>query len=549
LNQSLISRNLIRIEPYQDWINAGVSKDWTDKIDRSNRFEITHPVTEQPRTIIFSDEDDNDILNEYTLETKGTTYGSYTFTSDSDLAEGERRIGKVFAATPVTGIPNGKTFVIPHLCTVTDNREFRPIKFKPRLLYNNGLQDVPDTALGIQTGSIDRGTIFIRDENAATQPTRIWNQMNTLTSIPVDFNTGQDLHYNNDLYTPYFQSSANGKTKADAYRTYWATYINNLYDFDARKLTCNVYLKPTEIQNIALNDKLFIDEAYYRINRIKGANLTRRDTVEVELIKILTAQFKFPKRRIFTAPGDYILAVSDYSQLSVNGTGRYINVDTGVTIEDYGQLRQVASKDGFQLYNNSGTGSIVWDYQLPVEPLNQLSQQVLGTNKVGTGVSKVTALGNDNEVKQGSETSFVVGSNNLIAENTSNVTTIGQGHTVESAVSNAQIFGGVGNTISSSRESVIIGGTGSLFVNNDWVVDINGYNGAIRDSDNTTAINRADQEVIINGSGHTVINLNLEGGGLDLLNTRNNSAWLGDTYLGESLFIDSITKNIGDGTK
>jgi hypothetical protein len=41
--------------------------------------------------------------------------------------------------------------------------------------------------------------------------------MNTLTSIPVDFNTGQDLHFNNDLYTPYFQSSANGKTKADAF--------------------------------------------------------------------------------------------------------------------------------------------------------------------------------------------------------------------------------------------------------------------------------------------------------------------------------------------
>jgi hypothetical protein len=40
------------------------------------------------------------------------------------------------------------------LCTVTDNREFRPIKFKPRLLYNNGLQDVPDTALGIQTGQL-----------------------------------------------------------------------------------------------------------------------------------------------------------------------------------------------------------------------------------------------------------------------------------------------------------------------------------------------------------------------------------------------------------
>jgi hypothetical protein len=542
------SRNLLRIEPYQTWIDQGAQKDWTDKVDRSERFEISHPILEQPRTIVFSDESDEDILNVYTRETKGVTYGQYTFTSDSDLAEGERRIGKVFAATPVTGIPNGRQFVIPHLCTVTENNNFKPIKFKPRLLYNNGLQDVPDTALGIQTGSLDRGTIFVRDENSDIQSVNIWNQMSTLTAVPVNYETGQDLHFNNDLYSPYFQATANGKVKADAFRTYWATYINGLYDFDARKLVCNVYLKPTEIQNIALNDKIFIDGSYYRINKISGANLSRRDTVEVELIKILTAQYKFPKRRIFVAPGDYISAVSDYDLLSIDGTGRYINVDTGLPIEDYTQLRQVSPKDGFQLYNNASTGSLVWDYQQPIDNTNQFDQKILGTNKIAVGASKVSSVGNYNEVKQGSETTLVVGANNLIGENTSNVTTIGQGHSVEALVSNAQIIGGTGNTISGSTDSVVIGGTGSLFVNNDWVIDINGYNGAIRDSDNTTAINRAENEVIINGSGHTVINLNLEGAGLDLLNTRNNSAWLGDTYLGESLLIDSVTKNIGDAT-
>jgi len=542
------SRNLIKIEPYQDWIDSGVSKDWTNKIDRSEKFEISHPITEQPRTIIFSDEEDDDVLNRYSIENKASIYGSYTFTSDSDLAEGEKKIGKVFAATPVTGIPNGRTFVVPHLCTITETKDFRPMKFKPRLLYNNGLQTVPDTALGISGSTINRGTVYVRDENAVTQATTVWNQMSTLTAIPVNYNTGQDLHFNNDLYSPYFQSSANGKVKADAFRTYWATYINSLYDFDARKLTCNVYLKPTEIQNIALNDKLFIDGAYYRINRINGANLTRRDTVEVELIKILAAQYKFPKRRINTGPNTFINVVADYDSLSINGTGRYINVDTGNTVNDFTQLRQVATKDTFQLYNNSGTGSVVWDYQDPVDNTNQFGQTVLGTNRVNVGASKVSALGNNNEVKGGSETSLVVGSNNLVAENTSNVTTLGQSHTVESLSSNAQILGGTGNTISSSRESVIMGGTGSLFVNNDYAVDINGTLGSILDSDFTTAINRAQNEVIINGSGHTVINLNQEGGGLNLLNTRNNSAWLGDTYLGQGLLINSYTLNVGDGS-
>jgi len=535
------SRNLIRIEPYQDWIDAGVQKDWTNKIDRDTKYEITHPILEQPRTIVFSDEDDTDILNEYNLENKGKTFGSYTFVSDSDLAEGEKRVGKVFAATPVTGIPNGRPFVIPHLCSVTDNREFRPIQFKPRLLYNNGLQEVPQNALGIQTGSIDRGTIYIRDENTTIQPVTVWNQMSTLTAIPVNYDTGQDLHFNNDQYTPFFQASANGKVKADAYRTYWATYINSLYDIDARKLTCNVYLKPTEIQNIALNDKIFIDGQYYRINRINGANLTRRDTVEVELIKIIAQQLKFPRRRVGTSN-----IALDYNSLSIDGTGRYINTDTGGTVSDYQQVRQVAAKDYMQIYNSAGTASVVWDYQVPVDATNQFDQTILGTNQVDVGASKVSTLGNNNQVKAGTETSFIVGSQNFVGENTSNVTILGQGHIVDEQAQNAQILGGLSNSISGSSQSSIIGSIGSTIINSDNSVSINGESDTIRDSDFTTAINSHTNEVIVNGSGHVVIGLNLEGGGLDLLNTRNNSNWLGDTYMGEAIFRERRQLECGD---
>jgi len=492
------SRNLIKIEPYQNWINSGKQVDWTNKVDRDTRYEISHPILEQPRTITFSDEDDKDVLNEYTLDSLGRTFGSYTFVSDSDLAEGERRVGKVFAATPVTGIPNGRTFVVPHLCTVTENRDFRPLKFKPRLLYNNGLVNVPDNALGISGSTTNRGTIYIRDENSNTQATRVWNQMSTLTAIPVNYNTGQDLHFNNDQYSQYFQASANGKVKADAYRTYWATYINSLYDVDARKLVCNVYLKPSEIQNIALNDKIFIDGAYYRINRINGANLTRRDTVEVELIKIIAQELKFPRRRVRVGNTTVDL-VLDYNSLSIDGTGRYINNDTGNTVDEFPAIRQVAAKDYMQLYNNAGTASVVWDYQVPIDNTNQFDQTSLGTNLVDVGASKVTAIGNSNQVKIGSETTLVIGSSNLIAENTSNIAVLGQGHTVEESVSNAQIIGGVSNAISSSDNSIIVGGTGSYTFNTDYSAIINGYNAGLRDSDVTTLITPHENEVVING--------------------------------------------------
>jgi hypothetical protein len=536
------SRNLIRIEPYQTWIDSGKQIDWTNKVDRDVNFEIVHPITEQPRTIVFKDVDDTDVLNKYTIDNLGKTFGSYTFVSDSDLAEGERVVGKVFAATPVTGIPNGRTFVVPHLCTATDNREFRPLKFKPRLLYNNGVQNVPDTAFGISGSVSARGRIFIRDENSDTQISTTWNQMSTLTAIPVNFSTGQDLHFNNDQYSQYFQASANGKVKADAFRTYWATYINSLYDIDARKLTCNVYLKPTEIQDIALNDKIFIDGAYYRINRINGANLSRRDTVEVELIKIIAQQLKFPKRRV----GNIDL-VLDYNSLSIGGTGVYVDLDTGAVVNNFDTIRAVAAKDYMQIYNNAGTASVVWDYQVEIDNTNQFDQAVLGTNQVDIGASKVSALGSGNQVKAGTETSFIVGNQNFVGENTTNVTIFGEGHSVDDQAQNAQILGGASNSISGSNQSTIVGSTGTTIVNCDNSISINGTSDTILQSDFTTAINSHENEVIVNGSGHAVIGLNLEGAGLDLLNTRNNSNWLGDTYLGEAIFRPSYQLECGVG--
>lgn len=537
------SRNLIRIEPYQDWIDSGAQRDWTNKVDRNERFAISHPILEQPRTIIFKDEDDDDVLNKYTVDNIGRTFGSYTFTSDSDLAEGERVIGKVFAATPVTGIPNGRQFVVPHLCTITDNNSFRPMQFKPRLLFNNGLQTVPQTALGISGSATTRGTIYIRDENAVVQPTTVWNQMSTLTAIPVNYNTGQDLHFNNDLYSQYFQASANGKVKADAYRSYWATYINGLYDLDARKLTCNVYLKPTEIQNIALNDRIFIDGAYYRINRINGANLSRRDTVEVELIKVLANQLKFPRRI-----SNGLNITLDYNSLSIDGTGRYINLDTGGYVDNYQTVLGPGIKDGFKVFNNAGTASVVWDYQQPIDNTNQFDQQILGTNLVDIGASKVNTLGNNNEVKGSTETAFIIGSENFVDENVSNATVIGQSHVIDQTSTNVQLLGGVANSASGSNNNlVIVGGTGSYAENTDYSAIINSYNAALRDSDVTTLIGAQENEVVINGSGHNVIGLNLEGAGLDLLDYRSNSNWLGDTYLGEAIFRERYQLECGVG--
>jgi len=549
--------NLLRIEPYDDWTDLGTQVDWTNKVDRDTKFQISHPAIEQPRTIIFSDEEDDDYLNKYTSQTFGKIYGQYIYTADSDLPEGERRIGKLFASTPTTNIPNSTAFIIPHLCTknIGANETYKPITFKPRLLYGIGSKTVESSAAGFSGSAALTGSYFLRDETGNVTRQTTWYQVSSLSEMPI---TGSafDLHFNNNnqgkgAIPPYWSNVVpNGSNfitgSGDAFTTYWANYINGLYDVDARKLTCNVYLKPTEIPDIALNNKIFIDGQYYRINKINGANLTRRDSVEVELIKTVARKLTFPRRRVTTTTdiGRDVI----FGGYNRNGTGRYVDYNTGATIEDENLLRQAAQLDGYRVYSSgSGTGSVVWNYSEAVIPA--LQQNIVGTNEVSVDSSKVSVIGSQNTVGASVSTVTAIGQYNNVEQNVTNAFVLGQENTIGQQAVNTHIIGGLGNYTSGSMiGTTIIGGSGSYAVNSDYSMLINGEIAAVRDSDYTTVINGHQNEVVINGSGHTVIGLNLEGGGLDLLNTRNNSNWLGDTYFGESIFRDRVQLECGDGT-
>ena len=540
------AKNVLRIEPFFDWANQGVIKDWTDKVDRSVRFKIVHPISEQPKTIIFRDEDDEASNNKYTKDNFGETFGTYIYENESDLSVGERQIGKVFAATPVKGIQNGDTMIIPHLGRLGNNKQtLSPFQFKPRLLVSNGLQDIPGTALGVSSSLLDPGNYWFIDETGTIHKENQYYQMSTFDGLPTSFTTGSDLHFSNLNWYQYFQyTGVNGRTSNDAFANYWAPYINSLYDIDARKLTCNIYIEPTEVQDIQLNDKIFIDGQYYRINKMSGVNITEKATVEVELIKELNRKLNYPRRRVISGSGTIDLQIQSVNE---DGTVVYQDFNGGTTVQDYGLIKQVAFKDQYTVFDAGGTGSVTWN--IPTLVTLQQEKAVFGSNQIDDSVATLLVAGGNNTVEGQTNNLSIIGDDNTVRAGSTNIAISGVKNEIDFSVDNAAIIAGTGAAISgSSANTVIVGGTGSLSVNNDWVVSINGENDAIRDSDNTTAINSHQNEVIVNGSGHVVIGLNLEGGGLDLLNTRNNSNWLGDTYLGESIFRPFVQLECGSGT-
>jgi len=395
-------KNLLTIEPFNTWVDQGVVKDWTNKVDRNVKWEIKHPLGDQPKTIKFSDVIDEDEINKYHFSTYGKIYGERTYNSDSDLTAGEKKIGSTFAATPVKQIPNSQTVVVPFLYKKEPDKYGQPYNFKPRLLFKTSLKEVTATEARGVSGSIfnlQRGYFYMND-GSTTFPIDYYRTLLPVTGSPVDYNTGFDIHYNNLGQWPYQQNFQNGWTRNDAYTEFWSFYINELYDVDTRLVTMNIILQPDEIQNIQLNDKIFVDGHYYRINKIQGANLIEEQSTQVELLKTLPRRLKFPRRRIYVNPSEFIDVVQN--DLNEGGTTSYSTYSTNELVTSSAILEQASTRDGNEVYN----GTVVWNTVKPV--IYNPSVKTVGIVDYDETSNNVFAVGNDIVIPQGTNNSAIL---------------------------------------------------------------------------------------------------------------------------------------------
>ena len=485
-------RNYFIIEPFDTWADEGQVQDWTTKVDRNFKYEIKHPLQVQPKLIKFSDVEDTDAVNKYHKDKFNKTYGEFVYESDSDLAEGERQIGHFFSPTPQKGIPGAPDMVLPNL-SQTANNTSTPFTFKPRLLHNLGLVDTSINLKGVTaTGTSNPGYYYI-DNNGTPVAWNKYVLFSSLEALPADFNTTRDLHFGNTVspgHWPYHQPVFNGYAKRSAVYEYWSYYLNEIYDVDARLLKLNIKLDPTEIQNIRLNWKIWIDGQYYRINKITGANLQREASVEVELLKTLPRKLKFPRRRITTF--DDVIPVDvtvDDATLSIGGGNvGYVDYNTNSPITSSAIIGKVAPKDGFLPF---GSESVWKTKDIDRGPETTLSN--FGNNLSDTSVTKAQIYGDGNEIKSGTEQVQILGEGNSIGEyNKFNLIT-GKNHIIDPSISYATILGGEnaymkGGTIDTGSFNAILNTNEGNILEGRYNTLMGGFGGRIESSSYSTMI-------------------------------------------------------------
>lgn len=281
--------SVIQIETFDSWMRQGELKDWNDKYDASKRVSINHTINELPKNIILSNAEDNDRFSVIAKEQEPyRQYGALELIATSNNALGEDKLETVFvpvvlgsslqtdSSYPNLDLPSSTVF--PHLYKY-DNDKLKSYAFKPRIGYK-----VTNT---LPSGS----SIYLGLQGALEEVSGSYSTLSNLSQLPAVSGSTNDLHFNNTYqdFGPAALGLDNGVT---AFEAYWETYYNSLYWDDAKKVTISAKFDPSEYKDIKLNDRIMIKNQYYRINKIKGYNVSYRDVVTVELIRLYPAYFQ-----------------------------------------------------------------------------------------------------------------------------------------------------------------------------------------------------------------------------------------------------------------
>jgi hypothetical protein len=262
--------NNILIEPYSDVFitntagtnlaSRSIQHDWTDKVDVSE-MELT-PLTDLNKKTIFKfvEDEDDFAFKQYKNATSGYLYGSLEvdastmFNGLQTILDGEEEIEATpFAATVVKPLyTQFSNFIVPAIYASSDAtpEEYDNV---PRIVTINTKKQLSGGA-----------TYFIPAQNGLSNENQEdFLQCSHLSEIPTSQVTTTDINFGTcDLISPLMPVQNN------LYSIYWSPYYDELYNADTRIMTLKVNLSPADINTFKFNDKVFIKNRVFRVNKI-----------------------------------------------------------------------------------------------------------------------------------------------------------------------------------------------------------------------------------------------------------------------------------------
>jgi hypothetical protein len=288
LEPSKIKEKHFTITPWVNWVEQGTQRDWTDYVDGNVDIQSKPLFISQKRANTWRDDEDSDYVNyNFQLATK-TTYGQLDLDSQIEILVGNNLVQSIFAPTPLLPIGNASSeptasanqklaaqFLIPHISKDTTT-ERTPIVPKLRLVYYNGMRTAPLEW-------------HIKNDANVTQH---WNQYPLVSQYSVLDNLGttfNDMAWRNaaplwDITNTVPNPPA--RTTRDLWNNYWQKWYDFTYDKFGKILEMNIVLDYKKVWDLKFNDKIFIKDSWFMVNKITDYEVGKPTSCKVELIRV-----------------------------------------------------------------------------------------------------------------------------------------------------------------------------------------------------------------------------------------------------------------------
>jgi hypothetical protein len=271
------------IEPYNWYYDEPFrpQKDWTNILDVNTQYKIEPLTFDLTKDLTWTYESKEfEYLPKLFFDRFDYNYGRKKFTTLNDIFVGEQVYRLPFGPTPTSGVTGGANFIIPKYYFENNGQEL-PYATEPHLFFWCGNRWAYKDYLKSEQGS------WYLLSGSTSVEWKTYPCVSHLSTLESQFpNIISDLSFESTFdFFGNTQPLIGQFTPFDLYNSFWSDYVENLYSNESRRLTGKFFLRPLDIYQTELNDRIWVKDANYTIEKITDGNLVNKGLTEVALIK------------------------------------------------------------------------------------------------------------------------------------------------------------------------------------------------------------------------------------------------------------------------
>ena len=316
---------------------SGNTLDWTNKKDYSKKDTIKLLSELQSKELEFTYTSDKDALNtQYSDSVGGDIFGVNKVEFQNDFVKGTKKIQTPFAPTPLVGNSPSASAIVSSIDKDSPNN-------KIRVLHYGGMKNCLPTKLWVFE--------YLTSFTTPSYATQAYSTYPYAGHLDDPINPTLDLNFGLNEFS--FYDELENSTTANLYNRFWKNYVEQINE--GKLLTCYFNLNEVDIHKVKnnMNNKIFVKDSYYYINKIVDYNPVVKGVTKVELLKIkdgikfVTESIKQPvnynKAEIYSViykdeKGNY----SESANVTFNGSNNYVGANSDNSVV-FGNGNYIAS--------------------------------------------------------------------------------------------------------------------------------------------------------------------------------------------------------------